>query len=85
MVGYGGTVEVPTLDLVAREIKIGGSLVGDYIELVELMEMNAPMIASVASVALSASDSNQRSRIGRAAPVSISTAAGRSSPKADIA
>lgn len=41
MVGYGGTVEVPTLDLVANEIKIGGSLVGDFVELVELMEMNA--------------------------------------------
>lgn len=41
MVGYGGTVEIPTLELVANEIKIGGSLVGDFIELVELMEMNA--------------------------------------------
>lgn len=41
MVGYGGTVVVPTLELVAHEIKIGGSLVGDYVELVELMEMNA--------------------------------------------
>lgn len=41
MVGYGGIVEVPTLELVANEIKIGGSLVGDYIELVELMELNA--------------------------------------------
>ena len=34
----------------------------------------APMIASVASVTLSCSDSNQRSRIGVAAPVRISTA-----------
>ena len=33
--------EIPTLELVANEIKIGGSLVGDYIELVELMELNA--------------------------------------------
>jgi NAD+-dependent secondary alcohol dehydrogenase Adh1 len=41
MVGYGGQIEIPTLDLVANEIKIGGSLVGDYIELVELMELNA--------------------------------------------
>ncbi|PTX05153.1 NAD(P)-dependent alcohol dehydrogenase [Pararhodobacter aggregans] len=41
MVGYGGTIQVPTLDLVSREIRIGGSLVGDYTELVELMEMNA--------------------------------------------
>ena len=41
MVGYGGTVEVPTLELVANEIRIGGSLVGDFVELVELMELNA--------------------------------------------
>ena len=34
----------------------------------------APIMASVASVPLSCSDSNQRSRIGRAAPVRISTA-----------
>ena len=36
--------------------------------------MNAPMMASVASVPFSSSDSNQRSRIGRAAPVRISIA-----------
>ncbi|MCV3274264.1 NAD(P)-dependent alcohol dehydrogenase [Roseobacter sinensis] len=41
VVGYGGTIEVPTLELVINEIKIGGSLVGDYTELVELMELNA--------------------------------------------
>ena len=41
VVGYGGTIEVPTVDLVVNEIKIGGSLVGDYTELVELMELNA--------------------------------------------
>ncbi len=41
MVGYGGTVQVPTLELVANEIKIGGSLVGDFVELAELMELNA--------------------------------------------
>lgn len=41
VVGYGGKIEVPTLELVANEIKIGGSLVGDYTELVELMELNA--------------------------------------------
>ena len=34
----------------------------------------APITASVASVTLSCSDSNQRSRIGRAAPVRISMA-----------
>ncbi|WP_138465861.1 NAD(P)-dependent alcohol dehydrogenase [Poseidonocella sp. HB161398] len=41
VVGYGGKIEIPTLELVVNEIKIGGSLVGDYTELVELMELNA--------------------------------------------
>lgn len=41
IVGYGGVVEVPTLDLVVNEINVGGSLVGNYTELVELMELNA--------------------------------------------
>ncbi len=41
MVGYGGKIEVPTAHLVINEINIGGSLVGNYTELVELMELNA--------------------------------------------
>jgi len=41
MVGYGGKVEVPTVHLVIEEISIGGSLVGNFTELVELMELNA--------------------------------------------
>jgi NAD+-dependent secondary alcohol dehydrogenase Adh1 len=41
MIGYGGKIEVPTVDLVVNEISIGGSLVGNYTELVELMELNA--------------------------------------------
>ncbi len=41
VVGYGGKVEVPTVHLVIEEINIGGSLVGNYTELVELMELNA--------------------------------------------
>jgi NAD+-dependent secondary alcohol dehydrogenase Adh1 len=32
---------VPTVHLVINEINIGGSLVGSYTELVELMELNA--------------------------------------------
>jgi hypothetical protein len=40
----------------------------------------APMIASVASVALSASDSNHRSRTVRAGPVRISTASEAAGP-----
>jgi NAD+-dependent secondary alcohol dehydrogenase Adh1 len=41
VVGYGGRLEVPTVHLVIEEINVGGSLVGNYTELVELMELNA--------------------------------------------
>jgi NAD+-dependent secondary alcohol dehydrogenase Adh1 len=41
IVGYGGRIEVPTLHFVMNEITIAGSLVGNYMELVELMELNA--------------------------------------------
>ena len=41
VVGYGGKVEVPTVHFVIEEINVGGSLVGNYTELVELMELNA--------------------------------------------
>ena len=41
VIGYGGKIEVPTVHLVIEEINIGGSLVGNYTELVELMELNA--------------------------------------------
>jgi NAD+-dependent secondary alcohol dehydrogenase Adh1 len=41
VVGYGGKVEVPTVHMVISEIAVAGSLVGNYMELVELMELNA--------------------------------------------
>jgi NAD+-dependent secondary alcohol dehydrogenase Adh1 len=41
IVGYGGKIEVPTVHMVINEIAIAGSLVGNYLELVELMELNA--------------------------------------------
>ncbi|MCZ6679699.1 MAG: NAD(P)-dependent alcohol dehydrogenase [Candidatus Poribacteria bacterium] len=41
IVGYGGQIEVPTLHIILNEIAIAGSLVGNYMELVELMELNA--------------------------------------------
>lgn len=40
VVGYGGSVNVPTLEFVNREINIVGNLVGTYNELAELMELN---------------------------------------------
>ena len=41
IVGYGGKIEVPTLHMIMNEITIAGSLVGNYLELVELMQLNA--------------------------------------------
>jgi NAD+-dependent secondary alcohol dehydrogenase Adh1 len=41
VIGYGGVVQVPTVHMVISEIVVEGSLVGNYLELVELMELNA--------------------------------------------
>jgi NAD+-dependent secondary alcohol dehydrogenase Adh1 len=39
VIGYGGEVRVPTMELIATEKSIVGNLVGSYSELVELMEL----------------------------------------------
>ncbi|WP_146589820.1 NAD(P)-dependent alcohol dehydrogenase [Puniceibacterium confluentis] len=59
VVGYGGTIEVPTLELVVNEIKIGGSLVGDYTELVELMQLNADGLVKMHQTEFSLADINK--------------------------
>lgn len=59
VVGYGGTIEIPTLELVVNEIKIGGSLVGDFIELVELMELNADGLVKMHYTEFSLDNINQ--------------------------
>lgn len=41
VVGYGGTVKVPSLNVINNEINIVGSLVGNYNELYQLMELHA--------------------------------------------
>jgi NAD+-dependent secondary alcohol dehydrogenase Adh1 len=41
VVGYGGTIEVPTIDVIFSEISVVGSLVGNYTELTELMTLQA--------------------------------------------
>lgn len=41
IVGYGGRIEIPTVHMIMNEVSIAGSLVGNYLELVELMELNA--------------------------------------------
>lgn len=40
IVGYGGKLDVPTLDMINRELAILGNLVGTYNDLVELMEVH---------------------------------------------
>ncbi len=40
-IGYGGTVDIPTLELISREINLVGNLVGTYNDLTELMTLTA--------------------------------------------
>jgi NAD+-dependent secondary alcohol dehydrogenase Adh1 len=41
VVGYGGTLRVPTIDIISTEINFVGNLVGSYNDLVELMVLAA--------------------------------------------
>ena len=41
VIGYGGTVEVPTIDIISTERSISGNLVGTYNDLAELMILTA--------------------------------------------
>lgn len=41
VIGYGGRVDVPTIDVISREISIVGNLVGSYTDLDELMTLAA--------------------------------------------
>jgi NAD+-dependent secondary alcohol dehydrogenase Adh1 len=41
VIGYGGQVQVPTIDIISREINIVGNLVGSYNDLDELMTLTA--------------------------------------------
>lgn len=41
VIGYGGAVNVPTIDIISREINVIGNLVGTYNDLVELMTLTA--------------------------------------------
>src|SRR5215203_5561141 len=41
VIGYGGTVEVPTIDIISTERVITGNLVGTYNDLAELMNLTA--------------------------------------------
>lgn len=41
VIGYGGAVQLETIDIISREINVIGNLVGTYNDLVELMALNA--------------------------------------------
>jgi len=41
VIGYGGTVEIPTIDVISTERNVIGNLVGSYNDLVELMALTA--------------------------------------------
>jgi NAD+-dependent secondary alcohol dehydrogenase Adh1 len=41
LIGYGGAIELPTIDMISREISVIGNLVGTYNDLVELMALAA--------------------------------------------
>jgi NAD+-dependent secondary alcohol dehydrogenase Adh1 len=41
VIGYGGSLDLPTIDIISREINIIGNLVGTYTDLVELMTLTA--------------------------------------------
>ena len=41
VIGYGGKLNVPTIDIISTEINFIGNLVGTYNDLVELMTLTA--------------------------------------------
>ncbi len=41
IIGYGGSLDVPTIDIISNEINFIGNLVGTYNDLVELMTLTA--------------------------------------------
>jgi NAD+-dependent secondary alcohol dehydrogenase Adh1 len=39
VVGYGGTLDIPTMSLILKEVRIEGNLVGNYVDFTELMAL----------------------------------------------
>lgn len=59
VVGYGGMVNVPALQIIFSEIAIVGSLVGNYTELSELMDLAAAGKVSLHKQVYSLDDANK--------------------------
>lgn len=59
IVGYGGKVEIPTIDMITSEKTIVGNLVGTYAELVELMALADRGIVKLSTKEYRLSEANQ--------------------------
>ena len=59
IVGYGGKIELPTLDMITSEKTIVGNLVGTYPELVELMALADRGLVNLATREYKLKDANQ--------------------------
>ena len=59
IVGYGGKIELPTIDMVTSEKSIIGNLVGTYPELVELMALADRGLVNLATKEYRLADANQ--------------------------
>ena len=58
IVGYGGKVEIPTMDMIVSEKTIVGNLVGSYPDLVELMALADRGLVKLATKEYRLSDAN---------------------------
>lgn len=59
IVGYGGKIEIPSIDMIISEKTIVGNLVGTYSELVELMALADRGLVTLATKEYSLADANQ--------------------------
>ncbi|WP_411089451.1 NAD(P)-dependent alcohol dehydrogenase [Streptomyces sp. 061-3] len=50
VIGYGGTLSVPTIDIISTEVNFIGNLVGSYTDLVELMDLAARGLVTLHTV-----------------------------------
>ena len=59
VIGYGGSIDIPTIDIISREINVVGNLVGTYHDLVELMTLAGQGRVSMTTTTYPLSRANQ--------------------------
>jgi NAD+-dependent secondary alcohol dehydrogenase Adh1 len=69
VVGYGGELRIPTMELITTEKTIVGNLVGTYAELVELMDLADRGLVHLATQEYRLADANQALQDLKAAKV----------------